>query len=94
MAAAVYYFIISMPLAIGMLPFVFGIAALQVRVQQSPWPLSYVAAILFAASVVGIYLGRSSSDGTMRAVMRDIQLMMIAPAWLLSNLYRRLGIPF
>lgn len=97
MAATVYYFIISMPLAIGMLPFVFGIAALQIRVQQSPWPLAAVAATLFAASIAGIYLGRSSSDGSMaaiRAVMRDVQMMMIAPVWLLSNLYRRLGIPF
>jgi hypothetical protein len=46
MAAVVYYFIISIPLAIGMLPFVAGITA-----------------------------------------------MMIGPAWLLANLYRRLGIP-
>jgi hypothetical protein len=30
MAAVVYYFIISMPLAIGMLPFVFGVAAVQI----------------------------------------------------------------
>jgi hypothetical protein len=28
-----------------------------------------------------------------KAVCGDVQLMMIAPAWLLSNLYRRLGIP-
>jgi hypothetical protein len=97
MAAAVYYFIISMPLAIGMLPFVFGIVVLQIQVQQSPWPHAFVAAILFAASLAGIYLGRSSGDSLgaiVRAVMRDIQLMMIAPVWLLSNLYRRFGIPF
>jgi hypothetical protein len=30
----------------------------------------------------------------MQAVLRDIQLMMIAPVWLLSNLYRKIGIPF
>ncbi len=93
MAAIVYYFIISMPLAIGMLPFVFGIVVVQIRVQESPWPLPRVAALLFAASLVGIYLGRSNNGG-IRAVFRDIQMMMIAPVWLLSNLYRRLGIPF
>ena len=27
------------------------------------------------------------------AVLGDIQLMMIGPAWLLANLYKRLGIP-
>lgn len=97
MAAVVYYFIISMPLAIGMLPFIFGVAVMQIWLQESPWPLARVAALLFASSLVGIYLGRSASGGikaVFRAVMRDIQLMMIAPVWLLSNLYRRLGIPY
>jgi hypothetical protein len=97
MAAAVYYFIISMPLAIGMLPFVFSIAALQMQLQDSSWSLARVAAILLAISLVGILLGRLSAGGikpAIWAVMRDIQLMMIAPVWLLSNLYRRFGIPF
>ena len=93
MAAVVYYFIISMPLAIGMLPFIFGVVVVLIRVQESPWPLSRVAALLFASSLIGIYLGRSDNGG-IRAVFRDIQMMMIAPVWLLSNLYRRLGIPF
>ena len=93
MAATVYYFIISMSLAIGMLPFVFGIAAVQIWLQESPWPLANVAATLFALSLGGIYLGRLASGG-LAAVFRDIQAMMIAPVWLLSVLYRRFGIPF
>ena len=48
--------------------------------------------VLFAGSLGGLYLGHYQSGG-LRAVARDVQLMMIAPAWLLSNLYRRLGIP-
>lgn len=93
MAAMVYYFIISMPLAMGMLPFVFGVAAIQIWLQESPWPLPRVASLLFAASLGGIYLGRLGNGG-LKAVFRDIQAIMIAPAWLLSVLYRRLGIPF
>lgn len=93
MAAMVYYFIISMPLAMGMLPFVFGVAALQIWLQESPWPLARVAAVLFAASLGGIYLGRLANGG-LTAVFRDLQAMMIAPVWLLSVIYRRFGIPF
>lgn len=93
MAAVVYYFIISMPLAIGMLFFIFGVAATQIWVQQSPWPLERVAALLFGLSLAGIYVGRFAHGG-IRAVFRDIQLMMIAPCWLLANMYRRFGIPF
>ena len=93
MAAVVYYFIISMPLAIGMLPFIFGVAAVQVWLAESPYSLIRVSAGLFAASLIGLYLGQHASGGV-RAVFRDIQLMMIAPAWLLSVLYRRFGIPY
>lgn len=93
MAAIVYYFIISMPLAIGMLPFIFGIAAMQIWLQESAWPLSRIAAALFASSLIGIYLGRLASGG-IKAVFRDIQSMMIAPVWLLSVIYRRFGIPY
>jgi hypothetical protein len=71
MAAVIYYFIISMSLAIGMLPFMFGIAALVSWLSMSAYPLIWVSAGL-----------------------QDIQLMMIAPVWLLSVLYRRLGIPY
>lgn len=93
MAAVVYYFVISMPLAIGMLPFVFGVAAIQLWLQNSSWPPVTVAILLVAASIIGIYLGRLRNGGV-KAVIRDIQMMMIAPVWLLSNIYRRFGIPF
>lgn len=93
MAAVVYYFIISMPLAIGMLPFVFGVAAIQDWLADSPYSIVQVSTTLFALSLAGLYLGHRGKGG-LRAVFRDIQLMMIAPVWLLSVLYRRLGIPY
>lgn len=93
MASVVYYFIISLSLAIGMLPFMFGIVAFEMWLEAGGLPLRQVAASLILAGVIGLYLGRYRSGGT-SAVVRDIQLMMIGPIWLLSNLYRRLGIPF
>ena len=93
MAAVVYYFIISMPLAIGMLPFVFGIAAIQRWLVESPHSIGQVSVTLFLLSLAGLWLGHRGNGG-IRAVFRDIQLMMIAPIWLLSNLYKRFGIPF
>jgi uncharacterized membrane protein YGL010W len=92
MAAVVYYFIISIPLAIGMLPFVAGITAMQLWLKESSWSLIGISAGMFAVSVAGLYLGHYKKGGA-RAVFSDIQLMMIGPAWLLANLYRRLGIP-
>jgi hypothetical protein len=93
MAALIYYFIISMPLAIGMLPFVFGVAAVQVWLGTTELGTAAVAATLFPLCIAGLYLGHYPAGGN-RAVFRDIQLMMIAPAWLLSLVYRRFGIPY
>ena len=51
------------------------------------------AFFLFALSLAGLWLGQRGNGG-FRAVIHDIQLMMIAPLWLLSVLYKRLGIPY
>lgn len=93
MAAAVYYFIISISLAIGMLPFVFGLSVLQIWLANSSLPANRIVAGLFLASIAGLAVGRYSRGG-IRAVLVDIQLMMIAPIWMLSRFYHRLGIPF
>ncbi len=93
MAAVVYYFIISVSLAIGMLPFIVGAAAVASWLEASQYSLIWVSAGLSVGAVVGLWLGQYATGG-IRAVLRDIQLMMIAPVWLLSVLYRRLGIPY
>ncbi len=93
MSAVVYYFIISISLAIGMLPFVFGVSGVQIWMSNSAYAAIPVSAGLFVLSIAGLYSGRHERGG-LRAVFEDIQMMMIAPVWLLSILYRRLGIPF
>lgn len=93
MASAVYYFIISLSIAIGMLPFIIGVAAFQLWLAQSGFSFSQVAAGLLLAGCIGLWLGHRRRPG-IRPVLDDLLLMMIAPAWMLSALYRRLGIPF
>jgi len=92
MVSVVYYFIISLSLAIGMLPFMLGIAAFQMWLEQSGYSIRRASAGLLIAGIIGLWLGHSR-DGGIAAVVRDLQLMMIGPAWLLSTLYRRFGIP-
>jgi uncharacterized membrane protein YGL010W len=92
MATAIYYFIISLSLAIGMLPFLLGLAAIQLWLAGSGFPVPGVCSGLLVAGIVGLWLGRRG-PGSLRAVIQDLQLMMIGPVWLLSVMYRRLGIP-
>lgn len=93
MASVVYYFIISLSLAIGMLPFVFGVAAFQIWLEASPYSGTRVAVAMFGVALAGLYLGHLARGG-LRAVLADIQMMMIGPVWVLSNIYRRFRIPF
>lgn len=93
MAAAVYYFIISMSLAIGMLPFMFGIATLQIWLAHSSLSPLWLSAALLLTSIIGLYISQLPNS-SLRTLTHDIQLMMIAPLWILSNLYRRFGIPY
>ena len=48
---------------------------------------------LLVVSTIGLWLGHRNEQG-LRPVLQDLQVMMIGPAWLLSVLYRRVGIPF
>jgi len=90
MVTAVYYFIISLSLAIGLLPFLLGLASIQMWITGSGLPAIAISVGLLVAGTVGLALGRR---GAPRAVLQDLQLMMIGPAWLLSVLYKRFGIP-
>ncbi len=93
MAAAVYYFIISVSLAIGLLPFVVGVAGIHTWLEQSDFSPLRVSIGLLAAGIIGLFMGYRNRS-SLRPVLQDLQLMMIGPAWLLSVLYRRIGIPF
>ena len=90
MVTAVYYFIISLSLAIGLLPFLLGLASIQMWMTGSGLPAIAISIGLLVAGTIGLGLGRR---GAPRAVLQDLQLMMIGPAWLLSVLYKRFGIP-
>ena len=90
MVTAIYYFIISLSLAIGLLPFLLGLAATQMWLTTSGLPATAISAGLLLAGSIGLVLCRG---GALRPVIQDLQLMMLAPAWTLSLLFRHFGIP-
>jgi len=93
MATTVYYFIISVSLAIGMLPFIVGIAGILMWLAQSEFSPLQVSLGLLLAGIIGLWMGHRNQNSLL-PVLQDLQLMMIGPAWLLSVLYRRIGIPY
>ncbi len=92
MAAAVYYFIISLSLAIGMLPFVLAVGAFQLWLAASDYSAMQISVTLLALGIAGLWFGHRQRGGFV-AVLKDLQQMMIAPAWMLWVVYRWVGIP-
>lgn len=93
MVTVVYYFILSLPLAIGLLPPVIGVAGLMTWLSGPEWSLLRIAGGALAAGLIGIWLGHRNKP-PVRALAETLQTIMIGPMWGLSVIYRRLGIPY
>ncbi len=92
MVTTVYYFIISLSIAIGLLPFVMSVAFVHMWLPESEFSAVRVSLGLLLAGIIGLWLGHRNQRG-FSAIIEDLQTIMIGPAWLLSVLYKRLGIP-
>ena len=93
MVAAVYYFIISLSIAIGMLPFLIGVAAFHLWLGPSEYSALRVSTGLLVAGTIALWLGHRDKPG-LGPLLDDLLHAMIGPAWMLSVIYRRLGIPY
>jgi hypothetical protein len=93
MAAVVYYFILSISLGFGILPFIVVVAAAIGRLDALGAPLGPICGATFLAAWGTQLLGRWVSGKALRP-LNQLQHVMIGPAWLLASVYRRLGIPY
>ena len=93
MAAVVYYFIISLSLAFGILPFIVVIVTGILWLEKLPAPLWLTSSAIFLVAWIGQFLGHLL-EGRKPSFFRDLQFLMIGPLWLLAKVYRRMGIPY
>jgi hypothetical protein len=93
MAAVVYYFILSISLAFGMLPFVVLVAGAIAWLDTFELPLRAICAATFVSAWGAQLFGRWLGGRPLRPA-HHLQHVMLSPAWLLASVYRRLGIPY
>jgi len=93
MAAVVYYFIISLSLAFGILPFIVIVVAGIVWLETLSTPLWISSGAIFVTAWIGQFAGHIL-EGRKPSFFRDLQFLMIGPLWLLAKIYRRIGIPY
>ncbi|MEO6548136.1 MAG: Mpo1-like protein [Ferruginibacter sp.] len=89
---AVYYFSLSRTLWIGMLLFEITCLWICHLIESSGLlPLWSFCVILFVLAWVGQFYGHKV-EGKKPSFLKDIQFLMIGPAWLMSFIYRKIGI--
>ena len=90
----VYYVMLSVPLAIGMLVFsLFCIGDILIYQSITSIPLWQTALGLFVIAWIGQFYGHKI-EGKKPSFYKDIQFLMVGPAWLMAFVYRRFGIEY
>jgi uncharacterized membrane protein YGL010W len=90
----IYYVTISIPLAFGMM--LFGVLCLfivRMIAESNIAPLWAVSVVIFVVAWIGQFYGHKV-EGKKPSFLKDIQFLLIGPAWLMHFLYRKLGIPY
>jgi uncharacterized membrane protein YGL010W len=88
----VYYFSLSKTLWLGMFLFsAFCLWVCHIIEQAGIIPLWLFCLITFILAWVGQFYGHKV-EGKKPSFLKDIQFLMIGPAWLMSFIYKKLGI--
>lgn len=92
--AQLYYFRLSLRLGLGLLAYNVVMILLALWVERaSPWPLWQVALALFVLAWIGQFLGHKV-EGKKPSFFKDLQFLLIGPAWLMSFVYRAAGLRY
>jgi uncharacterized membrane protein YGL010W len=94
MLVLIYYVTLSFTLSIGMM--LFAAACLMLSnyiVRLNIAPLWAVCLGIFVLAWIGQFYGHKV-EGKKPSFLKDIQFLLIGPAWLMHFIYKRLGIPY
>lgn len=90
-----FYWRLSVSLAVGLTLFTLATYALLAWYeQQSGWPALWLTSLVgFVLLWIGQFIGHHI-EGKKPSFFKDIQFLLIGPAWLMGFIYRSLGIPY
>ncbi len=90
--ALIYYFSLSPSLSVGMFFYLTVCMLLSNLIESSGIvPLWLFSLIIFVLAWVGQFYGHKI-EGKKPSFLKDIQFLMIGPAWLMSFIYKKLGV--
>ncbi len=93
LVAGLYYLRLSVPLFLGMAVITVAMLVACHLIALSALPLWAVAVAVFVLAWIGQFIGHEI-EGRKPSFFKDLQFLLIGPAWLLSFVYRRMGIRY
>jgi uncharacterized membrane protein YGL010W len=92
--ALFFYLRLSFTMFLGMLLIASAMAIGNYMLSQNTFlPLWTVSLIIFTAAWIGQFIGHKI-EGKKPSFFKDLQFLLIGPAWLLSFIYKKIGIPY
>jgi len=92
--AQVYWFRLSRRLGMGLMLYSLAMLWLTAAVEaNSPWPLWQLALAVFVVAWIGQFIGHVF-EGKRPSFFKDLQFLLIGPAWLISFVYRKAGLDY
>lgn len=92
-AGLAYYLILSLPLAMGMVPVIAGIIAIVSFMDSLPGSLALLSLAVFVIAWIGQFIGHKI-EGQKPSFFEDIQFLMIGPLWILAAVFRGAGLKY
>lgn len=90
----IYYVSLSIQLSFGMLLFaLLCLFLVRVIVDLQVAPLWLISIVIFVLAWIGQFYGHKV-EGKKPSFFKDIQFLLIGPAWLMHFIYKKLGIPY
>lgn len=91
--AIAYYVTLSVTLTIGLMLFSAFCLFVARTIVENGLPLFLTCLIIFVVAWIGQFYGHKV-EGKKPSFLKDIQFLLIGPAWLLHFIYKKLGIPY
>ncbi|HYG39886.1 MAG TPA: Mpo1-like protein [Cytophagales bacterium] len=92
--ALTYYISLSVPLFFGMLLFSMILVAINFWISQNAeMPLWVICLVIFVIAWIGQFWGHKI-EGKKPSFFKDLQFLLIGPAWLMHFIFNKLGIKY
>jgi uncharacterized membrane protein YGL010W len=96
-ASLLYYTRLSLTITLGMFlvcgAMLLGVDAIYNETGKNAASLGYIALGIFVVAWIGQFIGHKI-EGKKPSFLEDIQFLMVGPAWLLSFIYKKMGIKY